>query len=334
MLPCTPLLCPTSVADGGLAAHTAIIALLTPAMLLRAQGICCILTGLWGSGNGTTAYNENIGAMQVLGARPRRRARVSALNLLSWPCVLASNAHAQVTVTLEVCHKLSCRQMQGSCQGSAPVTERALMSVERQPQTTGPFVRADNARGVAAGGPDRGGDHHDLCSHRCGRRRTGSCACAAWPLLHQGMCMHDDKQQTICALPRSHEVSALFEVIVRPRSHACGPVVTFCPTPGIACNLVLCASAYDLPLLLTSILTASSAQASLAACSRPCRRPWSPASSASCSGSSRPWASRSCSSPTPTARATSSSSASASTWCASARGLPPAGMPACARCGA
>jgi len=117
VLPCTPLLCPTSVADGGLAAHTAI---LTPAMLLRAQGICCILTGLWGSGNGTTAYNENIGAMQVLGARPRRRARVSALNLLSWPCVLASNAHAQVPVTLEGCHKLSCRRMQGSCQGSAP----------------------------------------------------------------------------------------------------------------------------------------------------------------------------------------------------------------------
>jgi len=41
---------------------------------------------------------------------------------------------------------------------------------------------------------------------------------------------------------------------VLPRSHAFAPVVTCCPTPGIACDLVLCASAYDPPLLLTSIL--------------------------------------------------------------------------------
>lgn len=33
------------------------------------QGICCMLTGLWGTGNGTTAYNENIGAMQVCSQR-------------------------------------------------------------------------------------------------------------------------------------------------------------------------------------------------------------------------------------------------------------------------
>jgi Permease family len=34
------------------------------------QGVCCMITGVWGTGNGTTAYNENIGAMQVRGPIP------------------------------------------------------------------------------------------------------------------------------------------------------------------------------------------------------------------------------------------------------------------------
>ena len=39
-----------------------------PGLISRAvavQGLSCMLTGLWGTGSGTTAYNENIGAMQV-----------------------------------------------------------------------------------------------------------------------------------------------------------------------------------------------------------------------------------------------------------------------------
>jgi xanthine/uracil permease len=40
------------------------------------QGLCCTIAGLFGTANGTTAYNENIGAMQVrteLRASTRRR---------------------------------------------------------------------------------------------------------------------------------------------------------------------------------------------------------------------------------------------------------------------
>jgi len=29
------------------------------------EGICCILAGAWGSGNGTTSYSENIGAIGI-----------------------------------------------------------------------------------------------------------------------------------------------------------------------------------------------------------------------------------------------------------------------------
>ena len=39
-----------------------------PSVLGRAvtwQGLCCTIAGLFGTANGTTAYNENIGAMQV-----------------------------------------------------------------------------------------------------------------------------------------------------------------------------------------------------------------------------------------------------------------------------
>ncbi|KAK9829197.1 hypothetical protein WJX72_004442 [[Myrmecia] bisecta] len=45
-----------------------------PGVIERAvtlQGFSCVLTGLWGTGNGTTAYNENIGAMQITGVGSR-----------------------------------------------------------------------------------------------------------------------------------------------------------------------------------------------------------------------------------------------------------------------
>ncbi len=117
--------------------YAAVTAPLTPAMLMRVQGICCILTGLWGSGNGTTAYNENIGAMQVLGACPRRQRRVSALSTLGCLCVLASSAHVQASVSPAVFHGRSCRRVQSSKGWSRMIEQRALMSVERQPQTRG-----------------------------------------------------------------------------------------------------------------------------------------------------------------------------------------------------
>jgi hypothetical protein len=42
------------------------------------QGLSCGLAGLWGSGNGTTAYNENIGAMQITGVGSRRVVQAGA----------------------------------------------------------------------------------------------------------------------------------------------------------------------------------------------------------------------------------------------------------------
>ncbi|XP_077992050.1 solute carrier family 23 member 1-like isoform X2 [Glandiceps talaboti] len=36
------------------------------------EGICCILAGLWGSGNGTTSYSENIGAIGITKVGSRR----------------------------------------------------------------------------------------------------------------------------------------------------------------------------------------------------------------------------------------------------------------------
>lgn len=29
------------------------------------EGLCCILAGAWGSGNGTTSYSENVGAIGI-----------------------------------------------------------------------------------------------------------------------------------------------------------------------------------------------------------------------------------------------------------------------------
>lgn len=37
-----------------------------------------MLAGIWGSGNGTTAYNENVGAMQITGVGSRRVVQAGA----------------------------------------------------------------------------------------------------------------------------------------------------------------------------------------------------------------------------------------------------------------
>ena len=34
------------------------------------EGLGCILAGMWGTGNGTTSYSENIGAIGVTKVRP------------------------------------------------------------------------------------------------------------------------------------------------------------------------------------------------------------------------------------------------------------------------
>jgi nucleobase transporter 1/2 len=37
------------------------------------EGLGCILAGLWGSGNGTTSYSENIGSMGVTKVKIRKK---------------------------------------------------------------------------------------------------------------------------------------------------------------------------------------------------------------------------------------------------------------------
>ena len=37
------------------------------------EGLGCILAGLWGSGNGTTSYSENIGAIGVTKVKKKRK---------------------------------------------------------------------------------------------------------------------------------------------------------------------------------------------------------------------------------------------------------------------
>ncbi|KAK9835389.1 hypothetical protein WJX81_006828 [Elliptochloris bilobata] len=56
-----------------------------PAVISRAttvQGVCCLLVGLWGSGNGSTAHNENIGAMQITRVGSRLVIQVGAVIIM------------------------------------------------------------------------------------------------------------------------------------------------------------------------------------------------------------------------------------------------------------
>lgn len=56
-----------------------------PAVLGRAvtwQGLCCVIAGLFGTANGTTAYNENIGAMQITGVGSRRVVQVASVLIM------------------------------------------------------------------------------------------------------------------------------------------------------------------------------------------------------------------------------------------------------------
>eukprot|EP00878_Enallax_costatus_P011584 GHUV01012092.1.p1 GENE.GHUV01012092.1~~GHUV01012092.1.p1 ORF type:complete len:539 (+),score=86.91 GHUV01012092.1:909-2525(+) len=53
-----------------------------PAVISRAvalQGASCVLAGMWGTSSGTTAYNENIGAMQITRVGSRRVVQLGAV---------------------------------------------------------------------------------------------------------------------------------------------------------------------------------------------------------------------------------------------------------------
>ncbi len=49
---------------------------------IAVEGIGCILAGLWGTGNGTTSYSENIGAIGVTKVGSRRVIQAAALMML------------------------------------------------------------------------------------------------------------------------------------------------------------------------------------------------------------------------------------------------------------
>ncbi|XP_006815228.1 solute carrier family 23 member 1-like [Saccoglossus kowalevskii] len=46
------------------------------------EGICCVLAGIWGSGNGTTSYSENIGAIGITKVASRRVLQFCSLILI------------------------------------------------------------------------------------------------------------------------------------------------------------------------------------------------------------------------------------------------------------
>ena len=49
---------------------------------IAVEGLGCLLAGLWGTGNGTTSYSENIGAIGLTKVGSRRVVQVMALMLL------------------------------------------------------------------------------------------------------------------------------------------------------------------------------------------------------------------------------------------------------------
>ena len=42
------------------------------------EGIGCVLSGMWGSGNGTTSYSENIGAIGITKASKKQLTKIYA----------------------------------------------------------------------------------------------------------------------------------------------------------------------------------------------------------------------------------------------------------------
>ena len=48
------------------------------------EGLGCILAGMWGTGNGTTSYSENIGAIGVTKVGSRRVVQWGALIMIAF----------------------------------------------------------------------------------------------------------------------------------------------------------------------------------------------------------------------------------------------------------
>ena len=48
------------------------------------EGLGCVLAGMWGTGNGTTSYSENIGAIGVTKVGSRRVVQWGALIMIAF----------------------------------------------------------------------------------------------------------------------------------------------------------------------------------------------------------------------------------------------------------
>ena len=51
---------------------------------IAVEGLGCVLAGLWGTGNGTTSYSENIGAIGVTKVGSRRVVQWGALIMIAF----------------------------------------------------------------------------------------------------------------------------------------------------------------------------------------------------------------------------------------------------------
>ena len=67
--------------------------------LAPAQGVSCFIAGLFGTANGTTAYNENIGAMQITGVGSRIVVQTGAVIILV-VAIIGARCSARLAVTI------------------------------------------------------------------------------------------------------------------------------------------------------------------------------------------------------------------------------------------
>lgn len=69
------------------------------------EGLGCVLAGLWGTGNGTTSYSENIGAIGVTKVGSRRVVQWGALVMIAFGLFSKfGEKRVSVNVQLRLCH--------------------------------------------------------------------------------------------------------------------------------------------------------------------------------------------------------------------------------------
>ena len=69
------------------------------------EGLGCVLAGLWGTGNGTTSYSENIGAIGVTKVGSRRVVQWGALVMIAFGLFSKfGERRVSVNVQLRLCH--------------------------------------------------------------------------------------------------------------------------------------------------------------------------------------------------------------------------------------